>query len=576
MKPFLPLLLLFATLARAQNKETADTLRGLAGSYRNPIDPSLQFNIKREKDQLIFEVPGQGQTPMTGLGNDRFRPKQVNPPAIVAFVRDSTGNVGRFRWIQNHKGSNGEWLCDSASTGLGGRYQLKHDPYKIIRIRERDGRLTSQLNAGMVFDLQPDGPNKYLLKTGDYTIRYEFVPAGKKYRLLTRESGDFEFFRFNDAAAGVVDKGFPPDRSFDRADTLRGMLTPLRTCYDVSFYDLDIAVDPAARSIQGSATIRFRTLQTFSRMQIDLFANMTIEKILFHGAALAYTREFNAVFIDFPRPVQQGANEAITIVYAGTPQVPDISVLKGGFIWFSDKQGNPWIESVCQGSGASLWWPCKDHLSDKPDSMKISITVPAGLTDISNGRLLDSVALPDHHTRFDWYVDYPIPNYDVVVTIGRYVTIADTLIRDHDTLKLHYYCIQNNEDKANRIFALVKPMLRLYEKNFGEYPFQKDGFTLMESLYGMEHQGAVSFGPVNSPVNSDHFDFADLSRVAWHESAHEWWGNSITCKDMADMWIHEAFATYAEVLSYENFAGTAAAKKYLKEQIPGNKRPIIG
>ena len=589
MKPILPLLLFLTTLARAQNlraqdKQTRDTLTGLIGSYCPLLDPSLQFNIKRDKDQLILEVVGQGQTPMTGLGNDRFRPKQVNPPAIVAFVRDNSGKAVRFRWIQDHKSSNGEWLEDSAAAagpgnkpGYAGRYHLKNNPYKIIRIREQDGRLTGQLDAGSVFDLQPDGPNKYDLTTGSYTMRFEFVPARNKYKLLTREEGDLDFSRQDDAAAAApVDNGFPPDRGFGRADSLRGMLTPLRTCYDVSFYGLDIAVDPATQSIQGSANIRFTAVQPFSRIQIDLFANLTIEKILFHGKELAYTREFNAVFIDFPSPVPQGATEAITILYAGKPQVPNIAILKGGFIWFADKQGNPWIESVCQGSGASLWWPCKDHLSDKPDSMKISITVPTGLTDISNGRLLDSVALPDHHTRFDWYVDYPIPNYDAVVNIGRYVQIADTLIRGPDTLNLHYYCIEHNEEKANRIFALVKPMLRLYEKDFGEYPFQKDGFTLMESLYGMEHQGAVSFGPVNNPVGSDHFDFNDLSRVTWHESAHEWWGNSITCKDFADMWIHEAFATYAEVLAYEKFDGKAAAQKYLNQQIPENKRPIIG
>ena len=182
--------------------------------------------------------------------------------------------------------------------------------------------------------------------------------------------------------------------------------------------------------------------------------------------------------------------------------------------------------------------------------MKISITVPAGLTDISNGRLLDSVALPDHHTRFDWYVDYPIPNYDVVVNIGRYVTIADTRLSAtmipstcttiaSSTMKKRPTVSLHSSNRCSIIYT---------EKDFGEYPFKKDGFTLMESLYGMEHQGAVSFGSVNSPPNSDHFDINDLSRTAWHESAHEWWGNSVTCKDFADMWIHEAFATYAEVL----------------------------
>lgn len=376
--------------------------------------------------------------------------------------------------------------------------------------------------------------------------------------------------------AATIDKGFPIDRTtFDRADTLRGMLTPLRTCYDVTFYDLDIAVDPATQSIKGNATIRFKAVQSFTRMQVDLFANMKIEKILYHGAGLPYTREHNAVFIDYPTAIGQGKQDEITFLYSGQPQLPNVSLLKGGFLWANDKTGKPWVESVVQGSGASIWWPCKDHQSDKPDSMKISITVPAGLMDISNGRLLDSVALPGGHTRWDWYVDYPIVNYDVVTNIGRYAQLTDTLIQPGgDILPLHYYCMPYNREKASRIFAIVKPLLRLYEKDFGPYPFPKDGFTLMESLYPMEQQGAVTFGST-VPIDNSPTDYPELTRIARHETSHEWWGNSVTCKGNAHLWIHEAFATYAEVLAYEAFDGKAAAAKYLASQKPGETRTIF-
>ena len=571
--------LAFLARANAQTASTADTLEGLAGSYHNPLDPALQFNIRREKDQdhLILEVPGQGQTDMKGLGHDRFWPTGVNPHAIVAFVRDASGRATRFSWIQNHKNSNGVWICDSAAASRGGRYPLKNDPYKVFRIVEQDGKLTCRLNAGAAFDLQPDAPNKFHLNTGNYTIWFEFAPSGKGYKLLTREGGDLDFFRFDNSASDAVDKGFPFDRTtFDRADTLRGMLTPLRSCYDVTFYGLDIEIDPASQSLKGRAAIRFRAIQSFTTCQVDLFANMTIEKVLYHGSALAYTREHNAVFIVFPTAIPQGREDEITFVYSGAPQLPNIALLKGGFLWLNDKRGNPWIESVCQGSGASLWWPCKDHQSDKPDSMRISITVPTGLMDISNGRLLDSIALPDHRTRWDWYVDYPIVNYDVVVNIGRYMQLSDTLIRGGgDTLRLKYYCLPYNLEKAQRIFSIVKPLLRLYEKDFGPYPFAKDGFTLMESLYPMEHQGAVTFGST-VPIDNGPTDYAELTRVAWHETSHEWWGNSVTCKDNADLWIHEAFATYAEVLAYDAFDGKAAADKYLASQKPKEKRAIIG
>jgi hypothetical protein len=575
-----------ATGTQAQAALTTDTLEGLAGSYHNPLDESVRFDIQREKDHLVLVVPGQGQTDMKGLGKDRFWPTGVNPRAVVAFVRDASGRAERFEWIQNHKHSNGEWICDSAAAaGRGGRYQLKNNPYKAFYIREEQGKLNCRLNAGPYFDLQPDAANKFHLNTGAYTIWFEFVPSGKGYKLLTHEGGNLDLFRFDNSAAENIDKGFPSDRTtFDRADSLRGMLTPLRTCYDVTFYGLDIAVDPPTQSIQGSATIRFRAAQSFTRLQLDLFANMRIEEIRFHGAPLTSTREYNAVFIDFPAPIPQGQQDEIKVVYSGKPQLPNVALLKGGFLWVKDKNGNPWIESVVQGSGASIWWPCKDHQSDKPDSMRISITVPAGLMDISNGRLLDSVALPGGRTRWDWYVDYPIVNYDVVVNIGRYMQLSDTLVRSEgnagpggnpDILPLHYYCLPYDLEKARRIFAVAKPLIRLYEKDFGPYPFPRDGFTLMESLYPMEHQSAVTFGSLIA-VDDSPPDYPELTRVAWHETAHEWWGNSITCKDNADLWIHEAFATYAEVLAYGAFDGPAAAAKYLAAQQPKEKRTIIG
>jgi aminopeptidase N len=362
---------------------------------------------------------------------------------------------------------------------------------------------------------------------------------------------------------------------FTRADTLRGMLSPPRSCYDVLFYDLNVTVAPETKSISGHTVIRFRAVESFDKMQVDLYANMKIEKILYHGGELAYTREFNAVFLQFPAPIGRNQVEEVDIYYGGKPRLPDIDALAGGFFWYQNKNGRLWIQSVCQGAGASLWWPCKDHLSDKPDSMKISITVPQGLTDISNGRLLARTELPDHQTRFDWYVSYPINNYNVAINIGEYAHYSDQYIRQKDTLSLDYYYMPYNLDHAWQLFRHVKPMLELYEKDFGPYPFERDGFKLMESLYPMEHQSAVCIGPINNPVSSDKVDTADLRRMIWHESAHEWWGNSVTCRDIADLWIHESFAVYAEALNYEKVSPEAALR-HIKEESPRNDEPIIG
>jgi len=569
---------------RSQAPASGDSLTGL---YRTDLDSQQQWRIKKEGDQLILELVGQGQTKLIPLGNGRFRPEQVSPPAVIEFIKDSTGSVYKFTWSQDKHGQKTELVRVSLTEGgkpdgYSGQYKIKNNPYRTIRIREEGKGLTIQYDKSSPVNFSPLSADKFVTKNGGYTVVYEFIRdrQGNIQKLMTSESGLLDLIKVRDVsemASATAATASASLNSFTRADTLQSMLTPLRTCYDVLFYGLDISVLPETKSITGTTTIRLRAVDSFDRMQVDLYANMKIEKILFHDRELPYTREYNAVFIRFPTRIAKGEEISITFSYSGQPQVPDAATLRGGFFWFQDRNGKPWIESVCQGSGASLWWPCKDHLSDKPDSMRISITVPTGLTDISNGRLLGTTELSGNRTRFDWYVGYPINNYNVVVNIGDYAHLSDTYATgENDTLALNYYCMSYNLEKARQIFRQVKPMLALYEKDFGPYPFQKDGFTLMESLYPMEHQGAVSFGPLTNPINSDHFDRAEIQRTAWHESAHEWWGNSITCKDMADLWIHESFATYAEVLAYDAFAGRPAAAKYLKEQHPENKEPIIG
>lgn len=576
----------------AQNSGTTpikDTLDPLTGLYQMTIDTTQAFRIKKEKDQLILEIVGQGQTELLPLGPDQFRPKIVSPPATVTFIRDSLKTVNRFSWYQDHTGQQTKFLRKdpvnkpdklSLSAGWEGLYKMKQSPYRSITIASKEGQLTAQIDAGAKMELSLLSGDELIFKKDGYTIWFVFKrdKQGSIRELITRESGLVYFNRVRDTR----DKESSPDftakrQQFTHADSLRGMLTSLRTCYDVLYYGLDIKVMPETKSIQGSVAIRFRAMQSFDKLQVDLYANMAIEKIAFHDRLLPYTRQYNAVFIQFPGLVETGKEDSITISYSGKPQIPDITTLKGGFIWFYDHHGNSWIESVCQGSGASLWWPCKDHLSDKPDSMDIRITVPPGLTDISNGRLRKVIKFPDSSTRFDWHVSYPINNYNVVVNIGKYAHFSDLYCRGkNDTLSLDYYCMPYNLEKAKKTFATVKPMLALFEQSFGKYPFERDGFTLLESLYPMEHQGAVSIGSINNPVNSNKTDFKDLIRTTWHESAHEWWGNNVTCKDMADFWIHEAFATYSEVLAYERFSGKAAALAYLRGQHPENTEPIIG
>ena len=384
-------------------------------------------------------------------------------------------------------------------------------------------------------------------------------------------------------SANVASVQLFAEKKFTRADTLRGMLSPLRTCYDVTFYELDIRVNPELQTIEGSNIIHFNVASRFDCMQIDLDQHLKIDKIIDEdGEALPFNREFAAVFITMPEKLKQGSSSKIKVFYSGKPVVAKRPPWQGGFTWERDKDDNPWVVVTCQGDGASLWWPNKDHQSDEPDSMCISITVPPQLENISNGRLRGKTVLADGWTRFDWFVSYPINNYCVTLNIGKYAHFNDYYISRHDTLSLDYYVMPENEEKARLQFQQVKDMLACYEHYFGPYPFPRDGYKLIECPYtGMEHQTAIAYG--NHYINGYRgrassavglkFDF-----IIIHESAHEWWGNSVTSNDLADMWLHESFGAYAEALYVEYFYGYGEALTYIngKKQSVKNDRPVIG
>ena len=381
------------------------------------------------------------------------------------------------------------------------------------------------------------------------------------------------------ASHAQVTRPAPPNT---RADTLRGALSPERTCFDVRWYHLDVTIDPSTKRVEGSTTIRFTALRESSRLQIDLFANMDLKAVTLDGSVrLPSTREFGAVFVSLPRPLAPGETHELIVEYGGEPRVAPRAPWDGGFIWTKDTLGNPWVAVACQGTGASLWWPNKDQQEDEPDSMLISVTVPPGLEDVSNGRLRSVTKLPGGWMRYDWAVTYPINNYDVTVNVGKFAHFSDVFY-GADTLTLDYYVLPEHLEGAQRQFQQVKPMLACFERDFGPYPFPHDGYKLVESPHlGMEHQTAVAYGNgfhngyrrTSSSRYGLMFDF-----IIVHESAHEWWGNSVTSKDIADMWIHESFGAHAEALFVECGWGYDAMLDYVnsKKGQVGNRRPIIG
>lgn len=361
--------------------------------------------------------------------------------------------------------------------------------------------------------------------------------------------------------------------TFTRADTLRGMLTPIRSCYDVKFYELELKVDVKRRFINGSNGIYYEAVQNFDSIQIDLTQKLKIEKITYLGDELIYRRDLNAVIVKFPKTQLKGSKGMLKCYYSGAPVIARSPPWDGGFVWKKDANNNDWVGVACEGAGASTWWPCKDHLSDEPDSMAISFIVPADLVCVSNGNLRGVEKYEDGTTKWNWFVSYPINNYNVTLNLADYSHFEDLYLEDRDTLKLDYYVLAANVGQAKTHFSQVKPMLACFEEYFGPYPFMDDGFALVETNYwGMEHQGAIAYGN-NYENNKNGFDY-----IIIHESAHEWWGNNISCADMADLWIHESFATYAEALYVECMQGKQAAIDYLvsqKWQIT-DAYPIIG
>ena len=368
----------------------------------------------------------------------------------------------------------------------------------------------------------------------------------------------------------------PPPPPVTRASILRGAYGPYRANNDLLSYHLDIRVDPIKEIISGKNTIRFRMLADGTRIQLDLNDALNIDRILLGSTELKYVRDSGAVFVDFPEALKAGQEYSIDFYYSGHP----LTIGRfGGFTFSKDPEGKPWIFTSCEDDGASIWWPNKDQWRDEVENMEISVAVPNGLVDVSNGKFMGKTDLGDGYTRWDWMVHYPINAYDVALNIGNYQHFSDRF----GDLTMDFYALPGDLEKAKTQFAQAKGMLQAFQHYFGPYPFTEDGYKLVEVPYaGMEHQSAVAYG--------NHFENGYLGRdwtgvgisprfdfIIIHESGHEWFGNSVSAADRSDMWIHEGWTTYLESLYVEYRWGHDDAIKYLSGIRPKveNRRPII-
>jgi len=375
-----------------------------------------------------------------------------------------------------------------------------------------------------------------------------------------------------------------PQRTFTHADTLRGSNTPQRAWWDVTFYDLHVSVMPADSSISGWNGVTYLVKRPARVMQIDLQVPLVVDSMVQQGRPLTFRRDGNAFFVTLVAPQRTGAHNTIDVYYHGQPRVATNPPWDGGFSWRQDSLGHQWIATSNEGIGASVWWPNKDYLGDEPDSQRIAITVPDSLQDVSNGRLRNTTHNTDGTTTYEWFVNDPINNYDVEVNAGHYAHFSETYQGEAGPLTMDFWPLAYHLDTAKVQFQQARSMMQCFEHWFGPYPWYRDGYKLIEAPYlGMEHQSGVTYG--------NHYENGylgrDLSHTGWglkwdfiivHESAHEWFGNNITMKDQADMWIHESFANYAENLYTECQDGKAAGAAYVigTRRAIRNDAPIIG
>ena len=378
-------------------------------------------------------------------------------------------------------------------------------------------------------------------------------------------------------------KSISQEYEFTKQDTLRGSITPERAWWDLTYYHLDIAVDLDNKFIKGSNTIEYKVLEPNKKLQVDLQSPLKITKVEQNGKELTFSSEGSAHFINLIDKQRKGKINSVKVYYEGNPKEAVRAPWDGGLSWTRDSNGKHFAATSCQGIGASIWWPNKDHMYDEVDSMLISVNVPKGLMNISNGRLTKIEEFEDTNT-YHWYVSNPINNYGVNINIGDYVEFSEVYEGEKGKLDMIYYVLRDNIERAKTQFKDAVKMMDAFEYWFGPYPFYEDSFKIVEVPYlGMEHQSSITYG--NKYMKG--YLGRDLSRTGWglkfdyiiiHEAGHEWFANNITYKDIADMWIHESFTTYSENLFLDYHYGKEASSEYVigTRASISNSAPMIG
>ncbi len=368
-----------------------------------------------------------------------------------------------------------------------------------------------------------------------------------------------------------------------RNNYLIGNLNENRSSYRVSYYDINIEFDIENKSINGFVTIKAMSLDDLDKLQVDLAKNLKVKSITYKNTELSYERELDSILIHFPSKIEKENIFEFTVFYEGIPQNADNPPWAGGFTWSKDKEGRDWIAVSCEGEGARIWWPNKDHITAEGDSVRMAYTVPSNMFAVGNGKLRN-ISIQDDKSTYEWFVSNPINNYNISVQIGNYVAVQDTFIKDKSIYNMNHYVLDYNKELASNYFTQSKEVIRFYEKYFGNYQWYEDGYKLIEVPYlGMEHQSAVTYGngfSIYNGVRSKSWPmYGVIDPLIIHETGHEWFGNSVTASDPTHIWIHEGLQVYSEALYFEDkFDSYEVGVHYLntlKNRIV-NEIPIVG
>ena len=392
------------------------------------------------------------------------------------------------------------------------------------------------------------------------------------------------FSRLHTTALAIFSLAAAPSLSAQVRDTYDsgGTLPPDQAAYDVEYYDLNVRVEPADSSISGTLIMTARLEASTQTSGLDLDPLLDVSGVQAGtGGDLTpvnWERDDGRIRIDLPADASIGQSFSVSVDYGGKPRVAPMPPWDGGFTWARTPDGSPWIGTSNQMIGADVWWPVKDHVSDKPDSMTIRVTVPDPLVVATNGRLRSVEEAGSGYTTWNWFVSTPISTYNVSLNIAPYVQLDTTLTSlTGETFPISFWVLPEDEEKGRVLLDEIVEHVRWFEIVIGPYPFRADKYGVAQTPYlGMEHQSIIAYG-------ANFTNGAMTGGVDWgfdalhhHELSHEWWGNMVTNADWKDMWVHEGFGTYMQALYLEDKQGIDRYHAYMNSFVHriGNQKPV--